>query len=56
MLARSGPVAPDLALTASARAGRGRTVRFNHTGDLFKTIERIGLMPLPPWSASQIAW
>ncbi len=28
---------------------RGRTVRFNHTGDLFKTIERIGLMPLPPY-------
>lgn len=28
---------------------RGRTVRFNHAGDLFKTIERIGLMPLPPY-------
>jgi len=28
---------------------RGRTVRFNHTGDLYKTIERIGLMPLPPY-------
>ena len=28
---------------------RGRTVRFNHSGDLFKTIERIGLMPLPPY-------
>jgi S-adenosylmethionine:tRNA ribosyltransferase-isomerase len=28
---------------------RGRTVRFNHSGDIFKTIERIGLMPLPPY-------
>jgi len=28
---------------------RGRTVRFNHAGDLYKTIERIGLMPLPPY-------
>ncbi len=26
---------------------RGRTVRFNATGDFFKTIERIGRMPLP---------
>jgi S-adenosylmethionine:tRNA ribosyltransferase-isomerase len=26
---------------------RGRTVRFNVEGDLFKTIERIGRMPLP---------
>ncbi len=26
---------------------RGRTVRFNVQGDLFKTIERIGKMPLP---------
>lgn len=26
---------------------RGRTVRFNPQGDLFKTIERIGKMPLP---------
>jgi len=28
---------------------RGRTVRFNHAGNLFKTIERIGQMPLPPY-------
>lgn len=28
---------------------RGRTVRFNHTGNIYKTIERIGLMPLPPY-------
>ncbi len=28
---------------------RGRTVRFNHTGDIYSTIERIGLMPLPPY-------
>ncbi|HTP80904.1 MAG TPA: tRNA preQ1(34) S-adenosylmethionine ribosyltransferase-isomerase QueA [Bacteroidota bacterium] len=26
---------------------RGRTVRFNHKGDFFKIIERIGLTPLP---------
>ncbi|MBI5463385.1 MAG: tRNA preQ1(34) S-adenosylmethionine ribosyltransferase-isomerase QueA [Ignavibacteriales bacterium] len=26
---------------------RGRTVRFNHKGDLFKIIDRIGLTPLP---------
>ncbi len=26
---------------------RGRTVRFNHRGDIFKIIERIGLTPLP---------
>jgi S-adenosylmethionine:tRNA ribosyltransferase-isomerase len=26
---------------------RGRTVRFNYKGDLFKVIERIGLTPLP---------
>lgn len=26
---------------------RGRTVRFNYKGDLFKVIERIGRMPLP---------
>jgi S-adenosylmethionine:tRNA ribosyltransferase-isomerase len=26
---------------------RGRTVRFNATGDFFKTIDRIGKMPLP---------
>lgn len=26
---------------------RGRTVRFNYKGDLFKVIERIGMMPLP---------
>jgi len=26
---------------------RGRTVRFNTTGDFFKTIDRIGKMPLP---------
>lgn len=28
---------------------RGRTVRFNHKGDFFKIIERIGLTPLPPY-------
>src|SRR3989337_1762070 len=26
---------------------RGRTVRFNHQGDFFKIIERIGITPLP---------
>ncbi|HCA79818.1 MAG TPA: tRNA preQ1(34) S-adenosylmethionine ribosyltransferase-isomerase QueA, partial [Bacteroidetes bacterium] len=26
---------------------RGRTVRFNHKGDFFKIIERIGITPLP---------
>jgi S-adenosylmethionine:tRNA ribosyltransferase-isomerase len=26
---------------------RGRTVRFNHKGDFFKIIERIGMTPLP---------
>lgn len=26
---------------------RGRTVRFNHSGDFFKIIERIGITPLP---------
>ncbi|HOV98510.1 MAG TPA: tRNA preQ1(34) S-adenosylmethionine ribosyltransferase-isomerase QueA [Bacteroidota bacterium] len=28
---------------------RGRTVRFNHKGDFFKIIDRIGLTPLPPY-------
>jgi len=28
---------------------RGRTVRFNHKGDLFKIIDRIGMTPLPPY-------
>ncbi|MBL0331538.1 MAG: tRNA preQ1(34) S-adenosylmethionine ribosyltransferase-isomerase QueA [Chlorobiota bacterium] len=28
---------------------RGRTVRFNYQGDLFKLVERIGQMPLPPY-------
>lgn len=28
---------------------RGRTVRFNHEGDLYKVIERIGYMPLPDY-------
>ncbi|MCB0711418.1 MAG: tRNA preQ1(34) S-adenosylmethionine ribosyltransferase-isomerase QueA [Ignavibacteriae bacterium] len=32
---------------------RGRTVRFNHTGNIYKTIERIGLMPLPPYIARE---
>jgi S-adenosylmethionine:tRNA ribosyltransferase-isomerase len=28
---------------------RGRTVRFNNIGDIYKTIERIGQMPLPEY-------
>lgn len=28
---------------------RGRTVRFNHRGDFFKIIDKIGLTPLPPY-------
>ncbi len=28
---------------------RGRTVRFNHVGDIYKTIDRIGQMPLPEY-------
>lgn len=28
---------------------RGRTVRFNHGGDIYKVIERIGQMPLPEY-------
>ncbi len=28
---------------------RGRTVRFNYEGDIFKLVERIGTMPLPPY-------
>ncbi|MCX7983829.1 MAG: tRNA preQ1(34) S-adenosylmethionine ribosyltransferase-isomerase QueA [Bacteroidetes bacterium] len=28
---------------------RGRTVRFNHKGDFFKLIDKIGLTPLPPY-------
>lgn len=28
---------------------RGRTVRFNHKGDFFKIIERIGITPLPTY-------
>lgn len=28
---------------------RGRTVRFNHTGNMYKLIDKIGHMPLPPY-------
>jgi S-adenosylmethionine:tRNA ribosyltransferase-isomerase len=28
---------------------RGRTVRFNQTGNIFKAIEKLGLTPLPPY-------
>jgi S-adenosylmethionine:tRNA ribosyltransferase-isomerase len=28
---------------------RGRTVRFNHTGNMYKLIDRIGLMPIPQY-------
>lgn len=28
---------------------RGRTVRFNQTGNIFKAVEKLGLTPLPPY-------
>ena len=33
---------------------RGRTIRFNHTEDLFKIIERIGATPLPPYIKREV--